>query len=58
MISAESLMAYPPGIAVVNPGEIITQEIIDYVQALKDANLMVQGTEDPEVENIKIICVE
>ncbi len=58
MVSAESLMAYPPGIAVVNPGEIITQEIIDYVQALKDANLMVQGTEDPEVENIKIICIE
>jgi arginine decarboxylase len=58
MISAESLMAYPPGISVVTPGEIITQEIIDYVQALKDAKLMVQGTEDPTIEYIKTICME
>jgi arginine decarboxylase len=58
LVSAESIMAYPPGIAVVNPGEIITKEIIDYVQALKDANLIVQGTEDPEVENVKVIVME
>lgn len=55
MISAESLLAYPPGIPILNPGEIITQEIVDYIKELKAANLWVQGTEDPEVESIKII---
>lgn len=54
-ISGEFLLAYPPGIPIVCPGEIITQEIIDYVQALKDAGLYVQGTEDPGVEKIKVV---
>lgn len=54
-VSSEFLMAYPPGIPILCPGEIITKEIIDYVQALKDCNLYVQGTEDPAVENIKVV---
>ena len=55
LVSSEFLMAYPPGIPILCPGEIITKEIIDYVQALKSCNLYVQGTEDPEVENIKVV---
>jgi arginine decarboxylase len=56
-VSGEFLLAYPPGIPILCPGEIITKEIIDYVQALKNANLYVQGTEDPTVETIKIVKV-
>ena len=48
-------MAYPPGIPVLCPGEIITKEIIDYVEDLKRVGLYVQGTEDPSVENIKVV---
>ena len=48
-------MAYPPGIPILCPGEIITSEIINYVNQLKSAGLYVQGTEDPEVEYIKIV---
>lgn len=54
-ISSEFLMAYPPGIPVLCPGEIITKEIIDYVEDLKRVGLYVQGTEDPSVENIKVV---
>jgi len=54
-ISAEFLMAYPPGIPILCPGEMITKEIIDYVKALKKANLYVQGTEDPEVNYIRVV---
>lgn len=54
-ISSEFLMAYPPGIPVLCPGEMITKEIIDYINALKDAHLYVQGTEDPEVNNIRVV---
>ncbi|MCQ1531001.1 aminotransferase class I/II-fold pyridoxal phosphate-dependent enzyme [Lutispora saccharofermentans] len=54
-ISAEFLMAYPPGIPILCPGEMITKDIIDYVKALKEANLYVQGTEDPEVNHIKVV---
>jgi arginine/lysine/ornithine decarboxylase len=55
LISGEFLMAYPPGIPVLCPGEIITSEIVKYVKQLKDAGLYVQGTEDHKVENIKVV---
>lgn len=55
MISGEFLMAYPPGIPILCPGEKITREIIEYVQTLKDTGLYVQGTEDPEVEYINVV---
>ncbi|WP_163194440.1 aminotransferase class I/II-fold pyridoxal phosphate-dependent enzyme [Clostridium thermarum] len=54
-IGGEFLMAYPPGIPVLCPGEIITEEIVEYIQRLKAAGLYVQGTEDPLVENIKVV---
>lgn len=54
-ISAEFLLAYPPGIPILCPGEIVTQEIIDYVNDLKKANLYVQGTEDINVEKLNIV---
>lgn len=54
-ISGEFLMAYPPGIPVLCPGEVISEEIIGYVQRLKSAGLYVQGTEDPSVDYIKVV---
>ena len=54
-ISGEFLMAYPPGIPILCPGEMITKEILDYVADLKRAKLFVQGTEDPTVTNIRIV---
>lgn len=55
LISGEFLMAYPPGIPVLCPGEIITSEIVNYVKLLKETGLYVQGTEDPKIENIKVV---
>ncbi|MBD7910081.1 aminotransferase class I/II-fold pyridoxal phosphate-dependent enzyme [Clostridium cibarium] len=54
-ISGEFLLAYPPGIPLLCPGEKITKEIIDYVDDLKRANLYVQGTEDSTVTYIKTV---
>ena len=55
MVSGEFLLAYPPGIPILCPGERVTEDIINYVQKLKDAGLYVQGTEDPKVENLKVV---
>ncbi|MDD3223935.1 MAG: aminotransferase class I/II-fold pyridoxal phosphate-dependent enzyme [Clostridium sp.] len=57
-ISGEFLLAYPPGIPVLCPGERITPEIINYIKKLKETGLYVQGTEDPEVLNIKVLKVK
>ena len=54
-VSGEFLMAYPPGIPVLCPGEVITEEIVSYVEDLKKTGLYVQGTEDPRVEYIKVV---
>lgn len=54
-VSGEFLMAYPPGIPILCPGEVITEEIIHYVEDLKKTGLYVQGTEDPTVENILVV---
>lgn len=54
-ISAESIMAYPPGIPLICPGEKITQGVIDYVHILKQEHADLQGTEDPEINSIKVL---
>lgn len=54
-ISGESIMAYPPGIPVVTPGERITKEMIAHIQMLKEEETLVQGTEDPYVEYVRVL---
>ena len=54
-ISAEMIMAYPPGIPLVCPGEYISQETIEYVQVLKNEQADLQGTEDPKIDYIKVL---
>lgn len=56
-VSGESIMAYPPGIPVVTPGERISEEMIEYVKELKKKASLLQGTEDPYVEYIKVLGV-
>lgn len=57
-ISGEFIMAYPPGIPIIYPGERITKEIVDYIYALKEDGLDVQGMDDPTLAEIKIIDKE
>lgn len=54
-ISAEMIMAYPPGIPMICPGERITGDIIDRVKLLKEQHCQLQGTEDPNIEYIKVL---
>lgn len=54
-ISGEMIMAYPPGIPIIIAGERISQDIIDYIEELKEADLHIQGMEDPELETINVI---
>lgn len=54
-IVAEMLMAYPPGIPLITPGEILTQDIIDYVISIKAQDAHIYGTEDPTAEFIRVI---
>ena len=54
-ICAEWAAAYPPGIPVIYPGEEITPEIIEYLQALKRMNVPVAGPADHSLANILVV---
>lgn len=54
-IMAEFIMVYPPGIPIVMPGEIITQENIDYIFENVESGLPVQGPEDSTLQYVKVI---
>ncbi|WP_181348967.1 aminotransferase class I/II-fold pyridoxal phosphate-dependent enzyme [Thalassobacillus sp. CUG 92003] len=54
-ISAEFIMIYPPGIPVFLPGEIITQENLDYIDKNLAAGLPVQGPEDESLQTLRVI---
>lgn len=54
-ISGESIMAYPPGIPIIAPGERITKEIIEYISMLKKEGSLLQGTDDPYVDFIRVL---
>jgi arginine decarboxylase len=54
-IIAEFVMVYPPGIPIFIPGEIITEENINYIKTNVEAGLPVQGPEDENFHMIKVI---
>ena len=54
-ICGEFVMCYPPGIPILAPGEIITKEIIEYINYAKEKGCSMQGTEDPDVEYLKVL---
>lgn len=54
-IIAEFIMVYPPGIPIILPGEVISQENIDYILEHVEVGLPVQGPEDKTIQNVKVI---
>ena len=54
-ISGEFVMAYPPGIPILAPGERITEEIISYIEYAKEKGCLLTGTEDMHVEKINVV---
>lgn len=54
-IAGEMLMAYPPGIPVILPGERISQDLVDYIELLKQEGCALQGTADPKVNRIRVL---
>lgn len=54
-VSAEMIAPYPPGIPVIYPGEVITEEIYEFIsEAIKDER-HIHGFSDKSMETIKII---
>lgn len=54
-IAGEMIMAYPPGIPVICPGERITNNMIEYIKLLKEQPCELQGTTDPKLDHILVL---
>lgn len=55
MICGESIMAYPPGIPIISPGEIITYEIINYINLLKNSGAYFTDAQDKKLNKILVV---
>lgn len=57
-IIAEFIYVYPPGIPILLPGEVISQQNIDYIVDHVEVGLPVKGPEDRSIEFVKVIVEE
>lgn len=55
-ICGEFVMCYPPGIPILAPGEMITDEILEYISYAKEKGCFMTGTQDMKIENINVVA--
>ena len=55
-ICGEQVSFYPPGIPVLLPGELVTEEIIAYCRVQKELGLPVSGPADSSLKTIRVIA--
>lgn len=54
-VSGEFVIPYPPGIPIIAPGELITEEQIKQINILKKANISFVGCYDNTLNNIQVL---
>jgi len=55
-ISAELVTPYPPGIPVVAPGEVYTEQLVGYLGDFIEAGGFVEGAIDPSLETLRVVA--
>jgi lysine decarboxylase len=53
-ISADLIAPYPPGVAVLAPGEVITEQIVTGLAATKDAGVRIAYASDPTLNTYRV----
>jgi len=54
-IAGESIMAYPPGIPIISPGELITCEVINVLKDLKSKDAFIVDNADADLNKILVV---
>jgi len=55
-VSAEMVSPYPPGVPVLAPGELISQEALDYLTTGVRAGMFIADAADPEMKSIRVVA--
>lgn len=54
-ICTEFVMCYPPGIPILAPGELVTEEILEYIHYAKDKGCQMTGPEDMDLQYLNVM---
>jgi lysine decarboxylase len=54
-ISADLIAPYPPGVAVVAPGEVLTEQIVSGLKASKEAGVRIAYATDPTLVTYRVV---
>ncbi|KEO81441.1 aminotransferase class I/II-fold pyridoxal phosphate-dependent enzyme [Tumebacillus flagellatus] len=53
--AGEMVIPYPPGIPLIVPGEVWTDELIAHIQSLREAGVRFQGVEDSRMSEVQVL---
>ena len=54
-ICSEFVMCYPPGIPILAPGEMITEEILAYISYAKEKGCFMTGPESMDIKRLNVV---
>lgn len=54
-VSGETIATYPPGVPVITAGEVMTGEIVEYLQDLHQQGAVLKGTTDPDFISMQVV---
>lgn len=54
-ISAEFVMCYPPGIPILAPGELVTDDALGYILYAKEKGSLLMGPQDMRLEILRVV---
>jgi arginine/lysine/ornithine decarboxylase len=55
-IAAEMISPYPPGVPVIAPGEVITDEVLDYLRSGVEHGVLIPDAADPSVGTLRVVA--
>ncbi|MFF9125457.1 aminotransferase class I/II-fold pyridoxal phosphate-dependent enzyme [Streptomyces sp. NPDC014889] len=55
-IAAETVSPYPPGVPVVAPGEVITDEVVEYLRSGVEHGVLITDAADPSVKTFRVVA--
>lgn len=54
-IAAEMISPYPPGVPVIAPGEVITDEVLDYLRSGVEHGVLIPDAADPSLRTLRVV---
>ena len=54
-VSGETIATYPPGVPIVAAGEIISSDIVEYLQYMQSHGAVIKGASDPALQTFRVL---